>query len=90
MDDTVQAEDISENRTYIAQLSLHQARVLEDASDTVDRKSATLLGFLALIVALCLQTASHTRHAIRIHRVCVSFCCADSPDAKHFAKATSS
>ena len=55
MDDTVQAEDISENRTYIAQLSLHQARVLNDASDAVDRKSATLLGFLALIVALCLQ-----------------------------------
>ena len=55
MDDIVQAEDIPENRTYIAELSLHQVRVLEDASDTVDRKSATLLGFLALIVALCLQ-----------------------------------
>jgi len=53
--DSVQADDISENRRYIAELSLHQARVLEDASDAVDRKSATLLGFLALIVALALQ-----------------------------------
>lgn len=53
--DSVQADDISENRRYIAELSLHQARVLEDASDAVDRKSATLLGFLALIVVLALQ-----------------------------------
>ena len=53
--DSLQAKDISENRRYIAELSLHQARVLEDASDAIDRKSSTLLGFLALIVALTLQ-----------------------------------
>lgn len=53
--DRAQAEDRSENRRYIAELSLHQARVLEDVTDTVDRKSATLLAFLALIIALALQ-----------------------------------
>jgi hypothetical protein len=54
--DRAQAEDRSENRRYISDLSLHQARVLDDVTDAVDRKSATLLGFLALIIALALQT----------------------------------
>ena len=54
--DRAQEHDDPENRRYIAELSLHQARVLEDVTDAVDRKSATLLGFLALIIALALQT----------------------------------
>lgn len=44
-----------ENKQYIAQLAERQFANLEAASDLVDRKSGTLLGFLAIIISLALQ-----------------------------------
>jgi len=43
------------NRQYIAQLAERQFTNLETASDLVDRKTGTLLGFLAIIISLSLQ-----------------------------------
>ena len=54
MEDNTLSRD-KENRQYIAQLAEQQFANLETASDLVDRKSGTLLGFVAIIVSLSLQ-----------------------------------
>ena len=46
------------NRKFLTELSIEQVRYLESASDAVDQKGGVLLGFIAVVIVLSLQSGA--------------------------------